>query len=198
VTEPEDDATSRWVLRTPTRSWECWFNPALLVIVAVGLATGSVVVSEPLAIRAGATLAAVAIIVGAVVLGWAGRIAYVEQDAVASWQLHVTAILVGHGSAAVVALLGLATEEPVLAFAAAISVLGARRLGLGARPRADVVVAMWTGGVIGLASLARAVIGFREHPSMSNAAWFLPALLAAAFAYYLVVDGRALRTAPAR
>ena len=198
MTDQDDDATPRWVLRTPTRSWECWFNPALLVIVAVGLAIGSVVVSEPLVIRAGATLAAVVMIVGAVVLAWAGRVAYVEQDAVTSWRLHVTAILVGHGSAVVVALLGLASDEPVLAFAAAVSVLGARRSAFGVRPRVDVVVAMWTGGVVGLASLARAVLGFREHPAVSGSAWFLPALLAAAFAAGLVLDARAVRTAPER
>ncbi|MFJ3384606.1 MULTISPECIES: hypothetical protein [unclassified Curtobacterium] len=101
--ERADEAPPGWVLRTPNRASEVWLPPLLAVVVAAALVVGGVLLGDRVTLVSGVA-AGTCVAVGAVVLGAAGRAAYVEQSRAASWRLHVVSVVVGSGSLLVVAL----------------------------------------------------------------------------------------------
>jgi hypothetical protein len=200
--EGDDTVPERWVLGTPTRAREVWGNPATLLVCAVFLAFLAVVFrSVPVGLRVVGLVGAAAIAGGAVVYFVAGLRAYRELTYEASWRLHCTWIVVGHGTVLLYGLLGLAVGYVGVIIPAVLGgVIGTRRWIDPDRPRFDVLAAIVTEGVIGVACLVAIPSGLlvRSVPTHISAGWVASSVVLVVVLWSIWLDRRALRTAPAR
>jgi hypothetical protein len=198
----EDDVVEQappsWVLRTPTRRREIWPLPALAVLLAVLLVVVPVRSGGPVSLVVG-VVSGIAVAIGAVMLAIAGTSAYREQSRSASWRLHLVGVVLGFGTATIVALIGLASG--LFATAATSSLLMAVQVFYLARsvPRFDRVVATVCAAAIALTAATFAVLGVAlpEVPEARAAVWIGPGSLVAVVAGIVaVVQFRAARAAP--
>lgn len=179
-----------WVLGTPTRLREVLTLPVAALVLAAVIAFLGTRVSGTLGLVVG-TVCAVVVGAGAVALTVAGRAAYEEQTLEASWRLHVVRMVVGVGTASIVALGALAVGTPfgfgvLYGGAGAFVVLfrSARSV-----PRSDRVLVARASVVVAVSCLALSVLGLTlpDLPERLAAAWIGPGALFCALAVVMAV-----------
>lgn len=160
-THDQDDrepAPPSWVLRTPTRQREVWTLPALALVLAVVLVTLAALFGDRLTAVVGIVTGG-PVAVGAVALAVAGLRAYSEQSRAASWRLHVVRVVVGFGTATVIALPSLVAGASV-GVAMGLLVSGSQLFRYARSvPRFDRLVAAASGAVLALGAVALVALG---------------------------------------
>jgi hypothetical protein len=203
--ETRDDDTADvapppgWVLNTPTRRSEVWSLPAFAAVLAVLLALLGTRFGETLGLAVCMT-SAVIVAAGAVAMAVAGGTAYDAQTLPASWRLHVVRVVVGVGTAAVVAVGSLIVGLPFgFLFGGVAGVPMAFRYAR-AVPRTDRIVVAWASAAVAGACAVLVVLA-RTIPDLGRPqeiAWTTagPALGALSLAMAIVQVRVAARTPP--
>lgn len=196
--DDREPAPPNWVLTTPTRQREVWTLPALALVLAAGLLVVPVLFGDRLAAVVGLVRGGL-VALGAVALAVAGRRAYSEQSRAASWRLHVVRVVVGFGTATVIALPSLVAGASV-GVAMGVLVSGSQLFRYARSvPRFDRLVAAASASVLALGAVVLVVLGLvlPAVPSHRVAVWvgggWVVAVVAAAIA---VLQFRAASQAP--
>jgi hypothetical protein len=193
-----EEAPPSWVLRTPTRRREVWPLPALAAVLAVALVVVPVRVGDPVSVVVG-SVSGIAVAAGAVMLAVAGRTAYREQSRAASWRLHVVGVVLGFGTATILALGSLARGHFIGLGSGGLFMAWQVFLLARSVPRFDRLVAAVCATAIAVGGATLAVLGvvLPDVPEAREAVWIGPGTLVAVVAAIVaVLQFRAARTAP--